>query len=267
MAELTIRPDDIRDALQQFVSDYKPEATTEEIGTVAEAMDGIARVEGLPSTMANELLEFEDGTLGLALNLDVREIGVVILGEFSGIEEGQKVVLGLLGARYLDQHSDPPRWSRLKPAKIRGVQTEGMVMSEAELAISEEHEGIIVLDPATPLGLPAREVLGDVILQIDVTPNNGRVLSMIGLAREIKAIFGGELRYPDTSWEPAGSPIEGLLDIEIDDPDLCGRYTGGVIQGVRLGQSPGWMQRRITLAGMRPVSNIVDDYALRYPNE
>ena len=81
MAELTIRPDEIRDALQKFVADYTPSAAaTDEIGIVSEAGDGIARVEGLPSAMANELLEFEDGTLGLALNLDVREIGVVILG-------------------------------------------------------------------------------------------------------------------------------------------------------------------------------------------
>src|SRR5690349_5773005 len=92
MAELTIRPDEIRDALQQFVADYEPSAaSTEEVGFVSDAGDGIARVEGLPSAMANELLEFEDGTLGLALNLDTREIGVVILGEFSGIEEGQTV--------------------------------------------------------------------------------------------------------------------------------------------------------------------------------
>ena len=92
MAELTIRPEEIRDALERFVSDYKPqEASREEVGTVAEAMDGIARVEGLPSVMANELLEFEDGTLGIALNLDTREIGVVILGDFEGIEEGQSV--------------------------------------------------------------------------------------------------------------------------------------------------------------------------------
>src|SRR5688500_19889246 len=92
MAELTISPDEIRDALQTFVADYKPSATsTEEVGTVTDAGDGIAHVEGLPSTMANELLEFEDGTLGVALNLDVREIGVVVLGEFAGIEEGQRV--------------------------------------------------------------------------------------------------------------------------------------------------------------------------------
>jgi F-type H+-transporting ATPase subunit alpha len=92
MAELTIRPDEIRDALARFVEEYEPAgAEREEIGTVVECGDGIARVEGLPSAMANELLEFENGVRGLALNLDIREIGVVILGEFSEIEEGQRV--------------------------------------------------------------------------------------------------------------------------------------------------------------------------------
>ncbi|MBK7721474.1 MAG: F0F1 ATP synthase subunit alpha [Austwickia sp.] len=92
MAELTIRPEEIRDALNSFVQSYEPDAATrEEVGRVTDAGDGIAHVEGLPSAMTNELLQFEDGTLGLALNLDVHEIGVVILGDFSGIEEGQPV--------------------------------------------------------------------------------------------------------------------------------------------------------------------------------
>ena len=92
MAELTIRPEEIRDALENFVQSHKPDAASrEEVGTVSEAGDGIAKVEGLPSAMANELLRFEDGTLGLALNLEEREVGAVILGEFSGIEEGQQV--------------------------------------------------------------------------------------------------------------------------------------------------------------------------------
>src|ERR687894_1948936 len=114
MTELSIRPDEIRDALQRFVSDYQPEtASTEEVGTVAEAGDGIARVTGLPSVMANELLEFEDGTLGIALNLDTREIGVVILGDFEGIEEGQTVrrtgeILSVpVGDAYLGRVVDP----------------------------------------------------------------------------------------------------------------------------------------------------------------
>ncbi|MDG4772802.1 F0F1 ATP synthase subunit alpha [Solwaraspora sp. WMMD792] len=91
MAELTISSDEIRGALERYVSSYTPELSREEVGTVADAGDGIAHVEGLPSAMANELLEFEDGTLGVALNLDVRDIGVVILGDYAGIEEGQRV--------------------------------------------------------------------------------------------------------------------------------------------------------------------------------
>jgi F-type H+/Na+-transporting ATPase subunit alpha len=92
MAELTIRPEEIREALNRFVRDYEPEtASREEVGTVVTSGDGIARVEGLPSAMANELLEFENGTLGIALNLDVREIGVAVMGESGGIEEGQVV--------------------------------------------------------------------------------------------------------------------------------------------------------------------------------
>ncbi|GLW29849.1 F0F1 ATP synthase subunit alpha [Actinoplanes regularis] len=91
MAELTISSDEIRGALERYVSSYSPEVSREEVGIVSDAGDGIAHVEGLPSTMANELLEFSDGTLGVALNLDVREIGAVILGDYANIEEGQQV--------------------------------------------------------------------------------------------------------------------------------------------------------------------------------
>ena len=94
MAELTISSDEIRSAIENYVSSYSPKATREEVGVVAETGDGIARVEGLPSAMTNELLEFEGGTLGIALNLDVRDIGVVILGDASRIEEGQQVKRG-----------------------------------------------------------------------------------------------------------------------------------------------------------------------------
>src|SRR4051812_15853796 len=91
MAELTISSDEIRGALERYISSYTPDISREEVGVIADAGDGIAHVEGLPSAMANELLEFADGTLGVSLNLDVREIGVVVLGDYSGIEEGQQV--------------------------------------------------------------------------------------------------------------------------------------------------------------------------------
>jgi len=88
MTELSIRPEEIRDALDSFVQSYEPDAASrEEVGRVLDAGDGIAHVEGLPSAMTNELLQFADGTLGIALNLDVADIGVVVLGDFSGIDE------------------------------------------------------------------------------------------------------------------------------------------------------------------------------------
>src|ERR1700753_2563671 len=114
MPELTISSDEIRGALERYVSSYTPEVSREEVGIVSDAGDGIAHVEGLPSAMANELLEFADGTLGVALNLDVREIGVVVLGDFTGIEEGQQVkrtgrVLSVpVGDAYLGRVVDPP---------------------------------------------------------------------------------------------------------------------------------------------------------------
>ncbi len=196
------------------------------------------------------------------LNLATVEYGggreITVVTGAPNIAEGDTVVLGLIGARYIDQHATPPKWSSLKPAKIRGIQTEGMVMSEAELGLSEAHEGIIRLGPSTPLGLPIRDVLGDVVLEIDVSPNNGRVLSMVGMAREVSAIFGGEVRHPHTEWRDEGPPAESLLQLQIDDPDLCARYSGAVIQNVKIGPSPDWMQSRLTMAGMRPINNIVD---------
>jgi F-type H+-transporting ATPase subunit alpha len=174
MAELTIRPEDIREALQRFVTDFEPEvADREEVGIVSEASDGIARVEGLPSAMANELLEFEDGTLGLALNLDVREIGVVILGEFAGIEEGQQVrrtgeVLSVpVGDGYLGRVVDPLG----QPMDGLGeVQTSGRRALELQAASVVQrksvHEplmtGIKAIDSMTPIGRGQRQlIIGD----------------------------------------------------------------------------------------------------------
>ncbi len=174
MTELSIRPEEIRDALQRFVSDYKPEtASREEVGTVAVAGDGIARVSGLPSVMANELLEFEDGTLGLALNLDTREIGVVILGDFEGIEEGQTVrrtgeILSVpVGDGYLGRVVDPLG----KPIDGRGeLATEGRRALELQapgvMQRKSVHEplatGIKAIDAMTPIGRGQRQlIIGD----------------------------------------------------------------------------------------------------------
>ena len=174
MAELTIRPDEIRDALQQFVTDYKPEATKgEEVGIVAEAGDGIARVEGLPSAMANELLEFADGTLGLALNLDVREIGVVILGDFSGIEEGQQVrrtgeVLSVpVGDGYLGRVVDPlgnaiDGLGEIETSERRALELQAPGVMHRKSVHEPLMTGIKAIDSMTPIGRGQRQlIIGD----------------------------------------------------------------------------------------------------------
>jgi F-type H+-transporting ATPase subunit alpha len=175
MTELSIRPDEIRDALQRFVSDYKPEAASrEEVGTVAEAGDGIARISGLPSAMANELLEFEDGTLGLALNLDTREIGAVVLGDFDKIEEGQPVrrtgdILSVpVGEGYLGRVVDPLGKPIDGLGEISGIEGRRALELQAPTVVQRKsvHEplatGIKAIDSMTPIGRGQRQlIIGD----------------------------------------------------------------------------------------------------------
>ena len=165
MAELTIRPEEIRSALADFVKSYDPGvAARDEIGTVTEAGDGIARVEGLPSTMTNELLKFENGTLGLALNLDVREIGVVILGEFSGIEEGTTVrrtgeILSVpVGDAFL---------GRVVDALGRPIDGKGEIKSETTRALELQAPSVVQRQPV-------KEPLATGIKAIDAMTAIGR---------------------------------------------------------------------------------------------
>jgi F-type H+/Na+-transporting ATPase subunit alpha len=174
MTELTIRPEEIKEALQRFVSDYQPEAASrEEVGTVAEAGDGIARVEGLPSAMANELLEFEDGTLGIALNLDTREIGVVILGDFDNIEEGQTVrrtgeILSVpVGDGYLGRVVDPlgnpiDGLGDVETVGRRALETQAPSVVQRKSVHEPLATGIKAIDSMTPIGRGQRQlIIGD----------------------------------------------------------------------------------------------------------
>ncbi|MGI5323040.1 F0F1 ATP synthase subunit alpha [Actinomadura nitritigenes] len=174
MAELTIRPDEIRNALERFVQSYEPEAAArEEVGTVVDSGDGIAHVEGLPSAMANEILEFEDGTRGLALNLDVREIGAVVLGDFSKIEEGQKVrrtgeVLsapvgdGFLG-RVVDALGNPlDGKGPIESTERRALELQAPSVVQRQSVKEPLQTGIKAIDAMTPIGRGQRQlIIGD----------------------------------------------------------------------------------------------------------
>ncbi len=171
---------------------------------------------------------------------------------------GQKVALALAGAVLIDGYSEDRRKTVLKPTKIRGVRSAGMVCSERELGLSDSHEGILILPDDAPVGMPLADYLGDVVFDLDLTPNLARCFSIIGVAREVAALLGRPLKVEEPTMEATGPSIEGQIDLEIADPDLCARYTAALIKGVKIGPSPWWMQRRLTLAGMRPINNIVD---------
>jgi F-type H+-transporting ATPase subunit alpha len=174
MTELTISPDEIRDALDEFVRSYEPAAAArQEVGRVAVAGDGIARVEGLPSAMANELLEFEDGTLGIALNLDVTEIGVVVLGDFAGIEEGQPVrrtgeVLSVpVGDAFLGRVIDPlgeplDGLGEIQVDERRALELQAPSVVQRQGVSEPLQTGIKAIDAMTPIGRGQRQlILGD----------------------------------------------------------------------------------------------------------
>ena len=172
------------------------------------------------------------------------------------VAAGQKICFARPGVTLMNMHNG--RREELKPATIRGVVSEGMICSEAELEISDEHEGIIVLSDDAVVGTPLDEALGDTFLELELTPNRGDCLSMLGVAREIGAITGQPVRVPEVGYAEAEVPVETLARVSIADPDLCPRYTASVITGISIGPSPPWLQERLNRAGLRPINNVVD---------
>lgn len=173
-------------------------------------------------------------------------------------DRGQTVIVALSGSVLFDGHADAKVLRELKPSKIRGVPSDAMVCSAYELGISEEHEGIILLEEDVPVGTPLADFMGEVILDLDVTPNLARCLSMIGVAREVAALTGQAVRLPPHTVQAGAESIKGQVAVVIEYPDLSRRYAAVLLKGMQIGPAPGWMQRRLTSAGMRPISNIVD---------
>jgi F-type H+-transporting ATPase subunit alpha len=207
MAELTIRPDEIRNALERFVQSYEPEAAArEEVGTVVDSGDGIAHVEGLPSTMANELLEFEDGTRGLALNLDEREIGTVVLGDFSKIEEGQRVrrtgeVLsvpvgdGFLG-RVVDSLGNPlDGKGEIETTERRALEVQAPSVVQRQSVKEPLQTGIKAIDAMTPIGRGQRQLIigdrqtGKTTIAVDTIINQRENWESGDPAKQVRCIY------------------------------------------------------------------------------
>ncbi len=264
MAELTIRPEEIRDALRQFVETYEPEAAAkEEIGVVAEAGDGIAHVEGLPSTMANELLVFEDGTRGLALNLDVRDVGVVILGEFSKIDEGQRVrrtgeVLSVpVGDGFLGRVVDPLGSPLDGKGPVEGTELRALELQAPSVVQRQKvHEplqtGIKAIDAITPIGRGQRELIigdrqtGKTAIAIDTIINQKENWASGDPKRQVKCVYvavgqkGSTIAQVRQSLEDAGA-LEYTAIVASPASDPSGFKYLAPFTGSAIGQH--WMYR------------------------
>ena len=175
-----------------------------------------------------------------------------------------KVPFAREGARIYDGHQPGQVLTTLKRTKIRGVESYSMICSEKELGISEEHEGVIILDEDAPVGVPLAEYIGDAVFNIAITPNIARNANILGVAREIAALTGQTLKPPSFDFKAEGRSVQGLADIEIQNPELNPRFVLGLIENIEIKPSPYWVQRRLRLAGMRPINNIVDatNYAM-----
>lgn len=168
----------------------------------------------------------------------------------------------LAGASYRNPYRDL-KVTRLKPKKLRGITSDAMLCSAAELGLGEDHEGIILFEPADELpsltpGRPLAEVLGDVVLDIDVIPNIARCASILGVAREVAALTEAAFRPLAVPLTMNGPPIAGRVEIATENPEVNPRFVALLIEGIEQGASPYWMQHRLQLAGQRPISNVVD---------
>ena len=164
------------------------------------------------------------------------------------------------GAEVWDGHSDEPKRMILKGRDLRGIHNRSMVCSEKELGISEEHEGVIIMADAgghAP-GTPLQDVLGDVLLDVELTPTLARCFSVLGVAREVAALLDKPLREPSYAMLAEGPAIAGAAHIDIRQPELNPRFTLALLRNTTIGPSPEWMQRRLRLVGQRPINNIVD---------
>ena len=262
MAELTIRPDEIRDALAEFVQAYQPDAASaEEVGTVAECGDGIARVSGLPSAMANELLEFEDGTRGLALNLDVREVGVVILGDFSKIDEGQRVrrtgeVLSVpVGDGFLGRVVDPlgePMDGKgaIEGTELRQLELQAPSVVQRQKVNEPLQTGIKPIDSITPIGRGQRELIigdrqtGKTAIAIDTIINQKENWASGDPKRQVKCVYvavgqkGSTIAEVRQSLEDAGA-MEYTTIVAAPASDSAGYKYLAPFTGSAIGQH--WM--------------------------
>jgi len=172
------------------------------------------------------------------------------------VAAGQNICFAKVGANIYNIHTE--RHEILEAAKIRGVESQGMICSAVELGLGDDHSGIIELPDDAPVGALLVDYLGDTVLDLELTPNRLDCLSVLGVAHEVAALTGKTVKEPETNYKEAGAPITEQIYISVESPELCRRYTASLLRGVKIGPSPRWLQDRLTRAGLRPINNVVD---------
>lgn len=241
---------------------HPPERIAELLTMSGTEVSGIARTGDWDNVVVGLVAEVAPHPNADRLRLAMVEVGsderhTVVCGA-PNVAAGQKIAFARIGARLIDGHSGKP--AVLKAATIRGVESAGMVCSERELGLSDQHEGILVLPDDAPVGTPLAGYLGDTILDIDVTPNRPDCMSIVGIAREVAALTGAEVRdlEPFLAYDESAKIAKDRAAVQIVDRDLCPRYCATLVDGVRVGPSPRWMQERLISGGLRPINNVVD---------
>ena len=242
--------------------DLDVDAFAERLTMASAEVEGIERIGDWDRELVTvaEVLSIDPHPNADRLKLATVEYGAgeprtVVCGA-PNVAAGQRVAFAREGAELIDPRNGER--STLKPATIRGVESAGMVLSERELGLSEAHEGILELPADAPVGRPLADYLGDVVLDVHTWPNRADMMNMVGIARETAAITGASVRPHDSDYAEGDAGVSDAAAVAIDAPDLCARYTATVVEGVRVGPSPQWMQERLRAAGQRPINNVVD---------
>jgi phenylalanyl-tRNA synthetase beta chain len=243
--------------LRDYVNvDLSPEELAERLTLLGMEVQTIERWgEDWRDVVVGELLAVEPHPRADRLSLTRVDVGerraLDIVCGATNIAVGQRVPVALPGAVL-------PGNRRIERTEKMGVASDGMLCSGDELHLTADADGILILPPDAPVGRPLAELYGDVVLDIDVKPNRGDVLSMVGLAREVAAATGATVRWPDTEPPETGDDVARHLAVAVADPDLCPRFVGRWVDGVTIAPSPDRIQMRLLAAGQRPISNVVD---------
>jgi phenylalanyl-tRNA synthetase beta chain len=248
--------------LREFVVvDLEPEALAERLTLLGMEVRGIER-RGTEwrNVVVGELLEVTPHPRADRLSLTRVRVGgangaatetLEIVCGATNIAAGQRVPVALPGAVL-------PGERRIERTEKMGVISNGMLCSGDELRLTADGDGILILPGDAPIGASLADLYGDVVLDIDVKPNRGDALSIVGIAREVAAATGQQVRWPQIEVREAGEAVSAHLRVEVEDERLCPRFVGRWVTGVRVGPSPDWVQMRLLAAGQRPVSNVVD---------